>query len=56
MLGELVDRPVEFALDEELRGQIREGSRGRRLSAPRSRAVVMTRDGAVCVVARWLSP
>ncbi|MBI2526667.1 MAG: hypothetical protein HYV93_11845 [Candidatus Rokubacteria bacterium] len=31
MLGELVDRPVEFALDEELRGQIREGSRGRRL-------------------------
>ena len=31
VLGELVDRPVEFALDEELRGQIREGSRGRRL-------------------------
>ena len=31
VLGELVERPVEFALDEELRGQIREGSRGRRL-------------------------
>ena len=31
VLSELVDRPVEFALDEELRGQIREGSRGRRL-------------------------
>ena len=31
VLGELVGRPVEFALDEELRGQILEGSRGRRL-------------------------
>ena len=30
-LGELVGRPVEFALDEALRGQILEGSRGRRL-------------------------
>ena len=31
VLGELVGRPVEFALDEELRDQILEGSRGRRL-------------------------
>ena len=31
VLGELVGRPVEFALDEELRGHILEGSRGRRL-------------------------
>ena len=31
VLGELAGRPVEFALDEELRGQILEGSRGRRL-------------------------
>ena len=31
VLSELVDRPVEFALDEALRGQILEGSRGRRL-------------------------
>ena len=31
VLGELVERPVEFALDEELRRQILEGARGRRL-------------------------
>ena len=31
VLGELVERPVAFALDEELRGQILKGSRGRRL-------------------------
>lgn len=30
-LGELVERPVEFALDEELRRQILTGARGRRL-------------------------
>jgi hypothetical protein len=31
VLGELVERPVEFALDEALRAQILQGRRGRRL-------------------------
>ncbi len=31
VLGGLVDRPVEFSLDEELRRQILQGARGRRL-------------------------
>ena len=31
VLGEIVDRPVEFALDEELRSQILLGKRVRRL-------------------------
>lgn len=31
VLGEIDERPVEFALDEELRRQILKGERGRRL-------------------------
>lgn len=31
VLGELIDAPVEFALDEELRSQIVHGERSRRL-------------------------
>ncbi len=31
VLGQLVDEPVEFALDEELREQIKKGARRRRL-------------------------
>lgn len=31
VLGEIVDRPVEFALEEELRQQILKGERKRRL-------------------------
>lgn len=31
VLGELIERPVEFALDEELREQILRGKRTRRL-------------------------